>query len=1143
MFIHLRVHSAYSLLEGAIKVKDVVKLAKKEHMPAVAMTDTGNLFGALEFAMEAAENGVQPIVGCVLPITLKKRGVEREEPSPLLLLVQNEKGYRNLMRLVSAATLEVEEMDTPHVTIEKLADNADGLLALTGGVTGPVGKFLLAGQAQPAEEVLLRLKDIFPKRLYMEIQRHNEGDIGENEQRTEGAFLDLAYKHDIPLVATNDVMFAHPDMYDAHDALLCIAAKRVVDETDRPRVTAEHYFKSAEDMRELFADLPEAADNTVLIAKRCSFWPEKAKPILPPFEAASGLTEVEELKQQAESGLEERFERNPHITDKKAYRKRLSFELDVITNMGFSGYFLIVADFIKWAKAHDIPVGPGRGSGVGSLVAWALTITDLDPIPFNLLFERFLNPERISMPDFDIDFCQERRDDVIAYVQQRYGRGRVAQIITFGKLQARAVLRNVGRVLSMPLGYVDKICKLVPFNPASPLTLTEALEVEPQLAMLRDNDPSVARLMDIAIRLEGLYAHASTHAAGLVIGDRPLEDIVPLYRDPRSPLPVTQFNMKTVELAGLVKFDFLGLKTLSVLQVAVNMLKHQGIELDLSNLPLDDKKTYTMLSSGDTLGVFQLEGSGMRDVLRRMKPNRFEDIIALVALYRPGPMDNIPKYIRVKNGEEDADYLHPMLEPILRETYGIAIYQEQVMLIAQVLSGFTLGAADLLRRAMGKKIREEMAAQRQSFIAGAMKKKVPQAQAEVIFDQVDKFAGYGFNKSHAAAYALIAYQTAYMKANHPVAFYAASMTFDMAATPKLNIFRQELARTSIPLLPPDVNASREDFVLEEMPGDKQAIRYALAAIKGVGREAMKTLVAEREANGPFRDVFDFAARCDARVMNKRQMECLIAAGAFDALNKNRAQLMDHVEMLNKLSSQKAYERESGQVSLFGEGKGVQEKKTLAEKAPWDDLVKLQKEFSALGFYLSSHPLDAYKPLLERFGVVRASALAAVAGRTGSTRVKVAGLVIAKQERTAKSGNRFAFVQLSDTSGMFEATVFSEILSTSRELLATGVPLLLTVDVQGNPSEYRLTTQRIERLDQVAARESQGVMLVLGQESAIGPLKAFTAKLKEGKSRIHLLVDIDGEEEGEIALSGRYTIPVEARQQLKAMAGILEVQDL
>ena len=725
----------------------------------------------------------------------------------------------------------------------------------------------------------------------------------------------------MPLVATNNAYFPDRDFYEAHDALLCIAQGRVVADPDRRRLTPHHYFRPAAEMRALFADLPEACDNTLVIARRCAFIPRFRKPILPAFNAAGGDAGSDEpaaLREAARSGLAARLA-VPALAsaDPEPYRDRLEFELETIIQMGFAGYFLIVADFIQWAKRQGIPVGPGRGSGAGSVVAWALTITDLDPLRWGLLFERFLNPERVSMPDFDVDFCQDRRDEVIRYVQQKYGRDRVAQIITFGKLQARAVLRDVGRVLAMPYGQVDRLCKLVPNNPAHPVTLEQAIAGEPLLQQQRDSDEAVSRLIEIALRLEGLYRHASTHAAGVVIGDRPLSELVPLYRDPRSDMPVTQFNMKWVELAGLVKFDFLGLKTLTVLARCLELLEKRGVELDLTALPLDDPPTFDLLSHGDTVGVFQLEGAGMRDTLKKMRPDRFEDIIAVVSLYRPGPMENIPRYIAVKHGEEQPDYLHPRLEPILKETFGIMIYQEQVMQIAQVLAGYSLGGADLLRRAMGKKIQSEMDAQRQQFVAGATERGVERARAELIFDQMAKFAGYGFNKSHAAAYALVAYQTAYLKANHPVEFLAASMTLDLGNTDKLAHFRPELDRLRIRLLPPDINRSEVAFAVETDPNTgNPAIRYALAAVKGVGAQAMADIVAERERNGPFRDLFDFAARLDTKSFNRRQFESLVKAGAFDCLDPNRAQSFAAAELLLRQASRAAEERESRQENLF-----------------------------------------------------------------------------------------------------------------------------------------------------------------------------------------------------------------------------------
>ncbi len=781
-FVHLRTHTAYSLSEGAIKVKQMVKICQGMKMPAVAMTDTGNLFGALEFSGACAEAGIQPIIGVQLQVrrdeeAAKGFGAGRDpgrkpEPDQLVLLVQNETGYGNLMKVVSKAFLETEGGETPQVTLADVEAHSEGLLALTGGPQGAVGRLLGEGKADKAQEILERLNRAFSGRLYIELQRHGLPI----EDAIEPGLIDLADRFEIPLIATNEPFFSDDGMYEAHDALLCIAQGAYVSQDDRRRLTPEHRFKSAEEMQALFADLPEAVDNTLVVAKRCAFMVKKRKPILPPFHM-EGLTEVDVLRRMSEEGLERRLEAHvfqpgmdEHEREKlaKPYRERLDYELGIIIQMGFPGYFLIVADFIQWSKANGVPVGPGRGSGAGSAVAWALTITDLDPLRWGLLFERFLNPERVSMPDFDIDFCQDKRERVIHYVQQKYGFDQVAQIITFGKLQARAVLRDVGRVLQMPYGQIDRLCKLVPNNPADPCTLKEAIEKEPLLKEMQRSDEQVAHLLDMGMKLEGLYRHASTHAAGVVIGDRRLDELVALYRDPRSDMPVTQFNMKWVEAAGLVKFDFLGLKTLTVLHRCVEIIQRtSGIAIDLSAIPLDDQRTYEMLSRGETVGVFQLESSGMRDVLRKMRADRFEDIIAVVALYRPGPMDNIPHYIAVKLGEEPPDYLHPRLEKILKETHGIMIYQEQVMQIAQELSGYTLGGADLLRRAMGKKIQAEMDAQRKLFVDGAVARAVDQTKASEIFDQVNKFAGYGFNKSHAAAYALVAYQTALAESQLP----------------------------------------------------------------------------------------------------------------------------------------------------------------------------------------------------------------------------------------------------------------------------------------------------------------------------------------------------------------------------------------
>ena len=1144
-FVHLRVHTAYSLSAGAIKIKELVALCRAEAMPAVAITDTGNLFGALEFATACAEAGVQPIVGCEVGLArgddARPSGQRQHDRDRIVLLVQNEVGYRNLMALVSRSFLDGDAGADPAVSMADLAVASDGLICLAGGAKGPVGRLLSEGQQDEAEAALAALNDAFPGRLYVELQRHGLDD----EARCEPGLIDLAYARDLPLVATNDAYFPDRDFYEAHDALLCIAEGRAVADTDRRRLTPDYYFRPAAEIRQLFADLPEACDNTLVIARRCAFIPQPRKPILPAFPTAEGMDEEAALRAAAEAGLAARLA-SAGIDEASAapYRERLEFELKTIINMGFAGYFLIVADFIQWAKREGIAVGPGRGSGAGSVVAWALTITDLDPLRFGLFFERFLNPERVSMPDFDIDFCQERRDEVIRYVQQKYGRDRVAQIITFGKLQARAVLRDVGRVLGMPYGQVDRLCKLVPNNPAHPVTLAKAIDGEPLLQQQRDSDPAVARLMTIALKLEGLYRHASTHAAGVVIGDRPLTELVPLYRDPRSDMPVTQFNMKWVELAGLVKFDFLGLKTLDVLEKAVDLLGTRDVAIDLAQLPLDDVKTYELIARGDTFGIFQLESSGMRDSLRRLRPNRFEDIIAMNALYRPGPMDSIPNYIKCKNGDEEIHYPHPLLEPILQPTFGVFTYQEQVMQAAQIMADYSLGGADLLRRAMGKKIKSEMEAQRANFVGGAVKKGIEEAKANFVFDLMEKFSGYGFNKSHSAPYALIAYQTAYLKANYPVEFLAASMTLDLGSTDKLNQFRQEAGRLGITMLPPDINRSEVTFAVETDPkAGKPAIRYALAAVKGVGAQAMHDLVAERRANGRFKDLFDFARRLDTRGFNRRQFENLVKAGAFDSLDPNRAQTFAAADLLLRQASRAAEERQDGQHSLFGAvDDGFAARPALPVVADWPPVEKLQNEFEAIGFYLSAHPLDPYGKSLERAGILRWVDLPAAIAANGTTRFRFAGIVVGKKERTSARGNRFAFVQLSDTTGAFEVTVFSEVLAQARALLDSGQPLIVTVDVRNEEDSYRLTAQKLEPLDGVVARAAAGLRVFVGEPDALPRLRNLFGREMAGRGRVTLVLDLPSREV-EIALPGGFRVDPRIRAAVKSLPGVVDVHDI
>lgn len=1148
-------------------------------MPAVAITDTGNLFGALEFSLAAAKAGIQPIVGCQIalavpddPETARKarNGISHHEGDQLVLLAQSETGYRNLLSIVSRSFVEMADDARPTVQLEHLTGVTDGLIALSGGVAGLPGRLLSEGQAEAAEAALLELAVLFPGRFYVEIQRHNI----DSEDRLEAAFLDLAYKHDLPLVATNEAMFADADMYEAHDALLCISQSAYVSQSERRRVTPEHRFKSAAEMRALFADLPEAIDNTLVIARRCSFMPTEAPPMLPPFPTADGKSEEEALRAEAEAGLEMRLEAHVYTEDMDAaardeaarpYRERLKYELETIVNMGYPGYFLIVSDFIKWSKANNIAVGPGRGSGAGSVVAWVLTITDLDPLRFGLFFERFLNPERVSMPDFDIDFCQERRDEVIHYVQQKFGHDRVAQIITFGKLQARAVVRDVGRVLEMPYGQVDRIAKQVPNNPANPTTLQEAIDGEPQLQAMRDEDEAVAHLLDLALKLEGLYRNSSTHAAGVVIGDRSLSEIIPLYRDPRSSTLATQFSMKYVEAAGLVKFDFLGLKTLDVLQKAVELLAESGTEVDLATLPLDDAKTFEMLTRGDTTGVFQCESSGVRDVLRKLRPDRFEDIIAVVALYRPGPMDNIPSYISRKHGLEEVDYLHEDLEQCLSETYGIPIYQEQVMQMAQELAGYTLGSADLLRRAMGKKIKAEMDAQEETFVAGAKGRGVPEATSRRIFETIAKFAGYGFNKAHAAAYALIAYQTAWLKANHPVEFFAASMTLDMGNTDKLAIYKQELERQNIVLLPPDVNESGVEFgvakldLAEPTPveeGEDEVvppiggIRYALAAIKGVGRAAMAELVAEREKNGAFADPFEVASRLNAHVMNRRQLEHLVEAGAFDTLDVNRARVFDGIDQILAHAQSTQRERESGQFNLLGDMSGDNAiKPQLADRMDWQQSEKLQRELDAVGFYMSAHPLDEYASVLQKLGIVSSKEMeATVNAQGGAAALALAGSVIAVQQRISQRGSKYAFVQLSDASGTFEVMMFSEVLEASREVLESGKPVLIQTAARIEQGQLRLSAQSVRPLEAAAATAPVAIRIWLEDMEPLPSLKTLIEREAtpnehdNANGRISLAI-LDGSREIIVRLSGKYRCTPQIRAAIRTIPGVSEVREL
>ncbi len=1134
-FVHLRTRSAYSLLEGTIKADAIGKLARGAGMPAVVLTDRENLCGALEFSVATKDTGVQPIIGCALPVSGIGEGPpERWARIPtIVLLAQNEVGWRNLTELSSAAFLDVAATDEAHVPWAKIAQHAEGLLLLSGGPDGPVDPLFAAGRSADAEKALSEMSRVFADRFYIELQRHGLA----SEAAAEPGLVAFAYEHDIPLVATNDVYFAKGETHRAHEALLCIHDGAFLGQDERRRVTAEHWFKGAAEMRRLFADLPEACDNTLDIARRCAFAVAKRDPVLPRFPTAGGRSEAEELTAQAREGLKARLA-IASVADEAPYWQRLETEIGVIQSMGFSGYFLIVSDFMKWAVAHGIPVGPGRGSGAGSVVAWSLLITGVDPLRYNLIFERFLNPERVSMPDFDIDFCQERREEVIAYVQAKYGRDRVAQIITFGTLQARAVLRDVGRVLQLPLGLVDRLAKMVPNNPANPVSLAKSIEIEPRLQEARKREQGVAELLDIALQLEGLYRNASTHAAGIVIGDRPLTELVPLYRDPRSEMPATQFNMKWVESAGPVKFDFLGLKTLTVIDRAMRHLRRRGADFPLDTLPLDNAPAYEVMSAGQTLGVFQMEGQGMRDILRQLRPSNLEEVSDLISLYRPGPMDSIPEYVECKAGRKPVDVVHPLITDVLGPTFGVIVYQEQVMKIAQILAGYSLGEADLLRRAMGKKKKSEMDQQRARFLAGAEERGVEPATATLLFDRMEKFAGYGFNKSHAMPYALISYQTAWLKANAPVEFYAGSMSLDLSNTDKLALFYQDAKRAGVTIRPPDVNRSGADFAVAD--GE---VLYALGAVKNVGLAAMQHLVAVREEGGPFRDLFDFLERIDPRQLGKRALENLAKAGALDAIHPNRAQILAAADDLMSYAQSVASERSSGQASLFGGEHADAGRPRLPKTAPLAAAAKLDEELAAVGFYLSGHPLDDVIEVLRRKRTTLfADALAQA--RAGAEAFRMAGVIRRRQERAASgSGEKFAFVSLSDPTGEYEVLFPPEALRRRRDVLEPGAHVLVKVRAKAADGDVRFFGDDAEPLDRAIEQATASLRVHL--TSAAADADALRQRLRNataGGGDIVLVAGFPGGREVELKLPGRYVLDAAARGALKTAPGVTFLED-
>ncbi|MFC3705813.1 DNA polymerase III subunit alpha [Devosia honganensis] len=1144
-FIHLHVHSAFSLLEGALQLGTILDLAAADGQPALGIADTNNLFGALEFSEKAAKKGIQPLVGVELAVDfaaaeerLNERGhLAWAGKSSIVLMAQTEEGFSNLSRLVSRAYLEGEN-GLARASLDWLArESLAGLICLSGGPEGAIDMAFAHGQNGNAIRRLDRLADLFGDRFYIELQRHGRP----MEATVEPRLVDYAYRKGIPLVATNEPFFRTEKEFEAHDALLAIAGSSVLAQTERRKLGDQYYFKTRAEMMELFSDLPEALASSVEIARRVSFRPRTRGPILPKFAAGSHATEDEvvaaeaaELRKIAVDGLNQRLAVTgiaPGKTEQE-YRERLDFELGIIEKMKFPGYFLIVADFIQWAKARNIPVGPGRGSGAGSLVAYATTITDLDPLRYNLLFERFLNPERISMPDFDIDFCQDRREEVIDYVQEKYGASQVAQIITFGTLQARAVLRDVGRVLQMPYGQVDRLCKLVPANPADPWSIERTIREVPQFRQMAEEDETVGQLVEIAQALEGLYRHASTHAAGIVIGDRPLQELLPLYRDPRSDMPVTQYNLKWVEPAGLVKFDFLGLKTLTTIRYAVDMVRNRGIELDIDAIPIEDEATYKLYARGDTYGIFQFESAGMRRALMELKPDRIEDLIAMNALYRPGPMDNIPSFIDRKHGREPVDYPHAALKEVLDETYGIIVYQEQVMQIAQLLSGYSLGEADMLRRAMGKKIKAEMDAQRVRFREGAGPNGVSEALADQIFDLLAKFANYGFNKSHAAAYAWVSYQTAYLKEHFPHEFYAASMTLDMAQTDKLSDFRREAGRKGIEVVPPCVNSSEVVFSVKD-----DRIHYGLSAVKGVGR-AMAEHIVEIRGDAPFADLGDFARRVDPRVLNKRTLETLVNAGAFDALVPRREVAFAAMDAVIGTAQSLTADRSSGQASMFDVVE--EEPFRLPTGVPvWNSTERADRELSAIGFHLSAHPLDAYADLFEKLRVQRWSDFER-AVRDGAGAGRLAGTISSRNDRRTRKGTPMMVLALSDQSGTFEVISFSEQIAEYGSILQPGNSVILQVGADERAEGVSLRLISAEPIEGLADRVDRRLTVFTADAKALGPI---SAQLKPGgNGTVNFVVIRDGgAREYEIELPGKYAITAEVAGGIKALDGVTDVR--
>ena len=1104
-FIHLRQYSSYSLLESSFRINEIINICKEHHMPAIALTDKQNLFGAFEFSLEAQKNGIQPILGINLELG---KIDDLELPSNILLLIKNYEGYKNVINLM---TKHYNDEEGNLLNLTDLEKNKEGIICLSGDINGPISKSILFKNFIVAEKILINLNSIYKDNFFIELNRSGL----EDEKKTEDFFLSSANKFNIPVVATNNNYFSNINMHEATNALLCIKNVDKLSNPERKLISKACYFKSSSEMIKNFQDIPESISNTLLIAKKCTFMLESSKPRLPKY-LNSIDNENNELYKLAHEGLNKKIlEINKHENNKinqNKYKERLNYEINIIKKTEYSGYFLIVSDFISWAKKEKIPVGPGRGSGAGSLVAWTLGITDLDPIKYDLLFERFLNPDRVTLPDFDIDFCQEKRDEVLKYVVKKYGKKKVSQIITFGSLQSRNVVRDVGRVLQLPYSQVDNIAKMIPYNPANPVSLNEAINNENKLQDLKRNDDSVSKLLDISLKLEGLYRHASTHAAGIVIGDENLDEKIPFYKDdPKTGLPVTQFSMKFIEKAGLIKFDFLGLKTLTIINKTCELINNKKNIININLISLKDSNTFDLLKKGNTIGCFQLESKGVREYLKKLSPDRFEDIIAMISLYRPGPMEYIENYIKRKHGTEDIIYLHPKLETVLSETYGITIYQEQVMKIAQTLAGFSLSQADTLRWAIGKRKRTLMSSLKKDFIEGCIKNNVKEYQAETIFKQVETFAGYGFNKSHAAGYALIAYQTAFLKANYPVEFMTTSINSELNHTDKINRYLDDSKSMNIKILKPNINYSNSLFTIELDNQNNQAIRYGLSALKNVGTNSTLKIEMERKKNGKYKNIENFCNRLNDENINVRQLEFLIKSGSFDDLDKNRAELFNNINNIVQIIRDNV--KNIDQNSLFKDHLDSENVINLNRSdREWSKSATLNFEYESLGFYLSQHPLKDFDIFLKKNNFMKYNEIEKLMINTNNEEkkfFKITALPIDMKERTSKKGNKYAYVQFSDTTANFEAIIFSDLLKTSTELIQNHELLLLTLEAVKKDNNISFRVQEILTLRKFINESNKKIKIVTNEEINITKLKEYLNKYKDNYgSEICLLVDID-----------------------------------